>query len=242
MATPPADPVQAAGLWPRAVAWLLDAGLLLVCAVLLCAPCLPPRWLAVDAAWSGLAQAMVRQMVALAASPAQDFASLLAEMRAASAPLLEALTQLRTRLWSLLAAPLGLFLLLAAVVWPWLESRVGGATLGKRALGLHVVDDTGARLSFARALARHLAGALSWLSLNIGHLLALSGPDHRALHDRLAGTRVVWRADARQRTPAWGVLVLVIAGLLPVLLALAAGASLTQRMDAVVDAMFAEAS
>ena len=68
---------------------------------------------------------------------------------------------------------------------------------GKRAFGLRVVDLQGARPRFARALGRHLAAGLSWLTLNIGHLVALPSP-HRALHDRIAGTRVLRDADTRR--------------------------------------------
>ena len=68
---------------------------------------------------------------------------------------------------------------------------------GKRVFSLKVVDPAGGRPSFARAAGRHLAAGLSWLTLNIGHLLALPAP-HRALHDRIAGTRVLRDGEARR--------------------------------------------
>jgi hypothetical protein len=42
-------------------------------------------------------------------------------------------------------------------------------------------------------LLRHAAGSLSWLTLNLGHLLAALPPHKRALHDWIAGARVVHR-------------------------------------------------
>src|SRR5690606_33742877 len=49
---------------------------------------------------------------------------------------------------------------------------------------------------------RHAAGALSWLTLNIGHALVLLRPDRRALHDLVSGTAVVQdEADPRAKLP-----------------------------------------
>src|SRR5678815_6023522 len=73
---------------------------------------------------------------------------------------------------------------------------------GKRALALQVTDLQGRRLDGARAAARHVAGALSWLTLNLGHALAAVPPQKRALHDYIAGTRVV-HGDGEPRLPGW---------------------------------------
>jgi uncharacterized RDD family membrane protein YckC len=48
-------------------------------------------------------------------------------------------------------------------------------------------------MSVARAAARFFAGSLSWLSLNLGHAMALFRRDGRALHDLIAGTAVIDR-------------------------------------------------
>ena len=71
-----------------------------------------------------------------------------------------------------------------------------------------VLREAGARTFFVAhwsevsAVLRHVAGLLSWLTLNLGHALALLPPDKRALHDYIAGTRVV--RDARgARMPGW---------------------------------------
>jgi uncharacterized RDD family membrane protein YckC len=90
---------------------------------------------------------------------------------------------------------------IAMLVWQVAgeQSRWHGS-LGKRALGLRVVDRDGGQPGLARSVLRQLAGVLSWLTLNIGHAMAAIPPAHLALHDRLSGTRVV-RDDAP--FPAW---------------------------------------
>jgi uncharacterized RDD family membrane protein YckC len=73
---------------------------------------------------------------------------------------------------------------------------------GKHALRLRVVDaDADRRPTLAQSLLRHVAGALSWLSLNLGHALAAVPPQRRALHDYLARSRVV--SDGDGQLPAW---------------------------------------
>ena len=73
----------------------------------------------------------------------------------------------------------------------WYESSPAQATIGKRWMGLRVVDDHGERLSFLRATGRYAAKYLSALPCFLGFIMALFSSRGRALHDRLAGTRVV---------------------------------------------------
>jgi uncharacterized RDD family membrane protein YckC len=69
-----------------------------------------------------------------------------------------------------------------------------GATPGKRLLGLCLVDHRGRLpIGMARAALRLVAYMVSSLTLGLGHLLVLVRRDRRALHDILAGTRVVRR-------------------------------------------------
>ena len=56
--------------------------------------------------------------------------------------------------------------------------------------------------SLPRAGVRHVAGLLSWLTLNIGHLMAAVPPQKRALHDYVAGARVV-NTHEGARLPGW---------------------------------------
>lgn len=105
--------------------------------------------------------------------------------------LIESATALQSGLWRL-ATPFLLGYALLALAWhvggelsPWQGSP------GKHLLGLRVTDLQGRRLSLPRALLRHVAGLLSWLTLNLGHALAAVPPQKRALHDHVAGARVV---------------------------------------------------
>jgi uncharacterized RDD family membrane protein YckC len=66
-----------------------------------------------------------------------------------------------------------------------------GATPGKSLLGLTVVTDSGeSPIGYGRALVRLVGYGASSLLLGFGFLLIAFSPDRRALHDRIAGTRV----------------------------------------------------
>ena len=73
------------------------------------------------------------------------------------------------------------------------ESSAAQATLGKRALGIKVTDDSGRRIGFGRATGRFFGKILSGLILAIGFMLAGWTARKQALHDMLAGTLVVFR-------------------------------------------------
>lgn len=65
-----------------------------------------------------------------------------------------------------------------------------GQTLGKIAMRIRVVGRDGGRVPIAASVLRTFAYPLSAVLFGAGFLLALF-PPHRALHDRIAGTRVV---------------------------------------------------
>jgi uncharacterized RDD family membrane protein YckC len=72
----------------------------------------------------------------------------------------------------------------------------GGQTIGKMAAGTRVVPADPAaplseRVSFGQAAVRAVAYLVSLLPLGLGFLPGLIGRERRALHDRLADTRVV---------------------------------------------------
>lgn len=73
------------------------------------------------------------------------------------------------------------------IVFHWLW----GQTLGKMALQIKVVSMDGGPLSFGQAVGRYFATFLSAIILCIGFIMAGIRSDKRALHDLLAGTRVV---------------------------------------------------
>jgi len=77
------------------------------------------------------------------------------------------------------------------LVYATLGGALGGATPGKRLLGLRVVARDGRPPSWGRSLARALLALASAAFLGLGFLLALFTRSGRALHDLLAGTWVV---------------------------------------------------
>jgi uncharacterized RDD family membrane protein YckC len=98
--------------------------------------------------------------------------------------------------WALLPrAPLIVFLLLIKIAYFGAFTAMGGQTIGKMAAHIRVVSDEYRDLGAAQSVRRTLAGLLSALTLGIGFLPALAG-DHRALHDRIARTRVVGAGPA----------------------------------------------
>lgn len=83
------------------------------------------------------------------------------------------------------------FVLVAALVYATVAHALAGATLGKRLAGIRVVGPDG-RPPDPATSARRSAWALLSLALGgAGLLPALVTPSRRALHDLLAGTRVV---------------------------------------------------
>lgn len=189
-----------AGFWRRYAAWSLDAALI---AALL----LPALWPLLHADFAQLGRshhtllhdagrslgAALVSGVTLRELPMQWLGDpvLRADIRALGAALF-------TALW----LPLLAFAVIGAPYHALFEASPRQATPGQRALGLRVVDLSGQRIGALRALRRHVAGALSWLSLNAGHALALAAPHKRALHDYLAGTRML-QACAVMPLPGW---------------------------------------
>jgi uncharacterized RDD family membrane protein YckC len=87
--------------------------------------------------------------------------------------------------------PLLAFFLIVDAAYLVAFTTAGGQTIGKMALGLKVVADDEQGVSAGTAARRALGAIASALCLGAGLLPALLNEDRRALHDRLAGTRVV---------------------------------------------------
>ncbi|HUF23458.1 MAG TPA: RDD family protein [Vicinamibacterales bacterium] len=93
--------------------------------------------------------------------------------------------------------PLAAFLLLLNAGYLVMFTAATGQTIGKMAAGIRVVGTAPAdvlhdRVTFGRAVLRTAGYFASLLPAGLGFLPAFIGPrDHRALHDRLAETRVV---------------------------------------------------
>lgn len=65
-------------------------------------------------------------------------------------------------------------------------------TPGKLICGLRVVAWNGTRIGYMRALGRYGAELVTSMTFGIGYLIAIGDPERRALHDRIANTRVVY--------------------------------------------------
>lgn len=97
--------------------------------------------------------------------------------------------------------------LVALVIWEFIyfayQWSLGGKTIGMAILGIQVVRTDGTPIGVRQAVLRTLALPLSFLLLGLGFVGILVGRDRHALHDRLAGTAVVYSWDARAARLRW---------------------------------------
>jgi uncharacterized RDD family membrane protein YckC len=86
--------------------------------------------------------------------------------------------------------------LIGFVVWAFLYSllslAIAGRTPGKGVVGLRVVSSDGTVITGRRALVRTIAFPLSAVAFGLGFAGIVIGRRHRALHDVIAGTVVVY--------------------------------------------------
>ncbi len=218
----------------RCAAWSIDIAVVLLATAMLCMARIRDGGARIAAAFDALAQSMARAMADLlhGATPLELARQWLADPRQR-----EAITALSDAIAATVFPPLLAATLLALAWFALSEASPWQATPGKRLLGLRVVDAGGARIGLVRATGRHLAGTLSWITLNIGHLMALLPPQRQALHDRIAGTHVV-QENADARLPAWAsawlVLQVVLAVAATAWLFLAANAAMQRAFDALL--------
>lgn len=83
------------------------------------------------------------------------------------------------------------FLALLAFAYVAAFTVAGGQTIGKMLLSLRVIGDDGRPIDAAGGMLRAAGCMLVPLTFGLSYVPALVTSDHRALHDRLAGTRVV---------------------------------------------------
>lgn len=190
-----------AGFWPRAAAWTIDGALVAPIALLASWPWMHPA----AVAWLQGAESLLRLTGETMGTAIIDGVPLpaLALALAHDARLVAASAALHAATWALLA-PLLCAFAVAGALWNLAgeQSRWHGSA-GKRLLGLQVRDRNGAAPGIAQSLWRHIAGAASWATLNVGHAMAGAAPEHLALHDRISATRVVTVADAPAQLPSW---------------------------------------
>ncbi len=180
-----------AGFWKRYVAYFIDIVLVYIAVELV-----------TRLFFSGQdATALVQLQAMLSALPDQQ---------AMSGEQTTQLAHTADSLWGMLVFSSFAYVVIAGAYFALCESSISQATLGKRLLGIKVVDVDGMRIGIARALGRFFAAGVSWLSLNIGHAMAGWPPERRALHDYLAGTRVENADPSRPQMPLWGWLVVAV--------------------------------
>src|SRR5690606_8647254 len=193
-------PVHPAGLLRRYLGWSLDMVVPALAALALCGTRIDGVQRAA-AALDALARSLMQAMVDMMVQGSTPLA--LARAWLADPVQREAIAALSDAITAIVILPLLLASLLSLLWFAAFEASPRRATPGKRALGLRVEDARGARIGFSRAALRHLAGTLSWLTLNLGHLLAALPPRRQALHDRIAGTRVLQELPSGSGLPAW---------------------------------------
>jgi uncharacterized RDD family membrane protein YckC len=68
-----------------------------------------------------------------------------------------------------------------------------GATPGKMAMGIRVINADGSRkITYGKAIGRYFAKMLNGFTLNIGYMMAGWDAEKRGLHDRICATRVIY--------------------------------------------------
>jgi uncharacterized RDD family membrane protein YckC len=94
--------------------------------------------------------------------------------------------------------------LLVWLLYMPLSWTLTGQTIGKALLGLRVIRSDPrhpsiGKLSLARSYLRVVGYWLSALPFGLGFLSAVFDEEHRTLHDRIAGTRVIYQPAKRGR-------------------------------------------
>jgi uncharacterized RDD family membrane protein YckC len=126
-----------------------------------------------------------------------------------------------------LAFPFLMFLIM--LIAPWLyyakmESSTWQATLGKRAMGIRVVDRYGYRIGFGCASGRYFGKIVSGLIFDVGFMMAGWTERKQALHDKMAGTLIVFNGvepsrplpTERPPMPWYGWVLNIVMFLLPI--------------------------
>jgi uncharacterized RDD family membrane protein YckC len=95
----------------------------------------------------------------------------------------------------------------ALAIWEFVyfayQWSLGGRTIGMAVLGIKVVKRDGGPIGARQAIVRTLVLPFSFLFLGLGLVGILLTRDRHALHDRVAGTVVVYSWDARAARLRW---------------------------------------
>jgi uncharacterized RDD family membrane protein YckC len=83
-------------------------------------------------------------------------------------------------------------LLVGLAYFVYFDGSPSGQTVGKRAMGIRVVDfQTGGPLDYGKAFIRYLGRIVASLVCLLGYFWAIWDPQHQGWHDKIAGTVVV---------------------------------------------------
>lgn len=94
------------------------------------------------------------------------------------------------------------------------------ATLGKKAFGIKVVSEKSEKLTFGQTILRETIGKLiSSLILCIGYIMAGFTSKKQALHDKIAGTLVVYK-DSNKKVSGW---IVAVVAIIPIFLIIGIG-------------------
>jgi hypothetical protein len=110
-------------------------------------------------------------------------------------------------------------LVFIALAWSYfiVMTKKYGATLGKKAFGLEVRSDKSESLSWGQVILRETIGKIvSYIIIYIGFIMAGFTGRKQALHDKIAGTVVVYK-DPNKKLGAGAVVLIIIACLLPII-------------------------
>lgn len=83
-------------------------------------------------------------------------------------------------------------LMISVLYYAGMHASKWQGTLGKMIVGIKVTDLNGQRISFGRSLGRFFATILSMIFF-IGYIMAAFTNKKQSLHDRIAGTVVVYK-------------------------------------------------
>jgi len=89
----------------------------------------------------------------------------------------------------------------AWLYFAFLEGSSGGATAGKRAMGIRVVSTEGQPIGFGTATGRFIAQFLSFFTFCFGYFLMFFNARSQCLHDIITSTVVVRNNPALQPQP-----------------------------------------
>ena len=93
--------------------------------------------------------------------------------------------------------------LVASLCYSPILIHVYGQTVGKKIMGIIVVNKDGKSPSIEMSLMREIIGKyiLNQLSLGIGYLLIIFNKEKQGLHDKIAGTHVIYNDSKNTFNP-----------------------------------------